>query len=617
MLSKVTFGARIAVASELGGKAMGASPTTPAPKYRYRITKIKFNDGSPLDPGNLVVFVGPNNVGKSRSLRDILSICAPAMGLSPRPLVVKDVEWMTPSNIGEIEERDKMLIREESNGIRMLRSLDPGLVGERNIQVTNWGDANFKSSLMNKQMFAAMFGSQFIGHVGTQNRLMLVQQSPSPQFRKHASNLLQSLYWNKTALEKIKQAIKSQFDIDLALDFSTLAQIVFRVGRNMEPIPPDPRDASEILDKYERLDDQGDGLRSFTGIMTAVLCADRDVLLIDEPEAFLHPPQAFRIGELLAENVSNDRQMFVATHSADVVQGMLSRAQQATIVRLDRIGDKNTFRVLDPADLTAIAVDPLLQSARVLEGIFYPAAMVVEADADARFYHASSHKLSPKADIHTVNAQNKQTVARVASLYRKLGIRCAGIVDFDVLNDRGEFASQLDALGITEAEMKALLSARDAIAEAIEKQPVLERLEKAISKIQELLTAINSEMTEACRNDPSCAEKALRKLIAGCTSATNASKPWSPFKERGRELISKELQPSFDSLAQNCARQGLLINRFGELESLLVDQGIEYTTDKKAWIQRALALIPNLRVDPTKRVWTFMAEVHDFLQVNE
>ena len=33
---------------------------------------------------------------------------------------------------------------------------------------------------------------------------------------------------------------------------------------------------------------------------------------------------------------------------------------------------------------------------------------------------ATSHKLSPKADIHTVNAQNGQTVARVASLYRNL-----------------------------------------------------------------------------------------------------------------------------------------------------------------------------------------------------
>ena len=596
---------------------MNTPATTQTPRYRYRITKIQFNDGSSLEPGNLVVFVGPNNVGKSRSLRDILSICAPPQGLSPRPLVVKEVAWKTPSRFEELEERNKMHVREETNGARLLRSLDPSLIGERNHQVTGWKDENFRSAFSNKQLFAALFGSQFVGHVGTQNRLLLVQQSPSPQFRKHASTLLQALYWNKAAVEKIKQAIKSQFDIDLALDFSTLAQIVLRVGKNMEPIPPDPRDASEILDKYERLDDQGDGLRSFTGIMTAVLCADRDVLLIDEPEAFLHPPQAFRIGELLAENVSDLRQMFVATHSSDVVQGMLGRAHEATIVRLDRIGDKNSFRVLDHADLKSIAVDPLLQSARVLDGIFYPAAMVVEADSDARFYHASSHKLAPKADIHTVNAQNKQTVARVAALYRKLGLRCAGIVDFDVLNDRGEFASQLDALGLTEPEKQHMLSARDAIAEFVEKQPVLERVAAAMSKLRNLLAFIESEMTESCRKDASCVEGVLRKMVTGCASTASASKPWSSFKERGRDFLSKELQTSFDDLAQNCARHGLYINRFGELESLLVDQGIEYTTDKKAWIHRALALIPNLKVDPSKRVWTLLAEIHRLLQIDD
>jgi ABC-type hemin transport system ATPase subunit len=48
---------------------MSTSAATQSAKYRYRITKIHFNDGSSPEPGNLVVFVGPNNAGKSRSLR--------------------------------------------------------------------------------------------------------------------------------------------------------------------------------------------------------------------------------------------------------------------------------------------------------------------------------------------------------------------------------------------------------------------------------------------------------------------------------------------------------------------------------------------------------------------
>ncbi len=596
---------------------MNIPVTTQTAKYRYRIKRIQFNDGKSLEPGNLVVFVGPNNVGKSRSLRDILSICAPQQNVAARPLVVQEADWTAPSGFEELEERDKVHVREEANGTRFLRSLDPSLVAERSQNVTGWANDNFRSALGDKKWFATLFGSQFVGHVSTQNRLQLLQQAGSPQFRKHATNLLQALYWKKPAVEQIQQATKSQFDIDVALDFSTLAQIVLRVGKDMESIPPDPRDASEILEKYERLDDQGDGLRSFAGIMTAVLCADRDVLLIDEPEAFLHPPQAFRIGELLAENASDTRQIFVATHSSDVLQGMLGKASEATIVRLDRVGDKNSFRVLDRADLRSIAVDPLLQSARVLDGIFYPAAMVVEADSDARFYHAASHKLSPKADIHTVNAQNKQTVARVASLYRKLGLRCAGIVDFDVLNDRTEFATQLDSLGVSAPERQDMLSVRDAIAGFVEKQPVLEQADAATAKIRNLLTVVESEMNESCRNDAACVEKVLRRIVAGCSSIASASKPWSSFKEHGRDLLSKELQARFDHLAQNCARHGLCINPYGELESLLVDQGIEYTTDKKAWIHRALALIPNLQVDPSKRMWTLLAEIHRLLHIND
>jgi hypothetical protein len=222
-------------------------------KYRYRITKLQFNDGSSLVPGNLVVFVGPNNVGKSRSLRDILSICAPPQNIPPRPLVIKEVEWTMPSSFEELEERDKMCVREEPNGTRMVRSLDPSLVGERSYQVTGWKDDNFRAASSNKAYFPTLFGSQFVGHLGTQNRLQLLQQTASPQFRKHAANLLQTLYWKKAALEQIQQAIKSQFDIDVALDFSTLAQIVLRVGKNMDPIPPDPRDASDILAKIRAL----------------------------------------------------------------------------------------------------------------------------------------------------------------------------------------------------------------------------------------------------------------------------------------------------------------------------------------------------------------------------
>jgi len=44
--------------------------------------------------------------------------------------------------------------------------------------------------------------------------------------------------------------------------------------------------------------------------------------------------------------------------------------------------------------------------------------------------------------LHFVNADNKQTVPRILRLYQDMGVRAAGIVNFDVLNDRTELAGR-------------------------------------------------------------------------------------------------------------------------------------------------------------------------------
>ena len=144
-----------------------------------------------------------------KGLAGCVSLCAPTQNVVPRPLVVTNVGWNLPNDFAELDGRDKMHIRDEPNGARLLRSLDPTLTGERNHQVTGWTDAHFKGAVSNRQLFSTVFGSQFIGHVTTQNRLQLVQQVPSPQFRRQTANLLHALYWKgKVAENAIKEAIK-------------------------------------------------------------------------------------------------------------------------------------------------------------------------------------------------------------------------------------------------------------------------------------------------------------------------------------------------------------------------------------------------------------------------
>jgi predicted ATPase len=113
------------------------------------------------------------------------------------------------------------------------------------------------------------------------------------------------------------------------------------------------------MHEYERLDEQGDGIRSFVGISLALLILKRSLFLIDEPEAFLHPPQAFRIGAFIGEQAKQSRQIIIATHSVDVLRGILSRSQDVDIVRIDRVGNRNSGMVQnhDPLALHLLTTD--------------------------------------------------------------------------------------------------------------------------------------------------------------------------------------------------------------------------------------------------------------------
>jgi len=57
-----------------------------------------------------------------------------------------------------------------------------------------------------------------------------------------------------------------------------------------------------------------------------------------------------------------------------------------------------------------------------------------------------------------------------------MGVRCAGIVDFDVLNNRGELERQIEALSLPVNEMSEVLSIQAALAQAAKDVSPDERL---------------------------------------------------------------------------------------------------------------------------------------------
>lgn len=584
--------------------------------YIYKLTRIVFNNGEEVHPGNLTVIIGPNNAGKSRTLKDIAQKTTRSRPLSG--VVVSDVEWTIPQNLQELCEVYSLERYQDENTNWMFRTLAPELFQERQADASFWSQYQQSSQyLSNQSWFAEHFGIAMVAFITTEHRLQLVKEAASAAHERQEANLLQTFYNAGSSLENnIQTLVKRAFGKEIKLDFTVPQRLLLRVGDDFRSIPSDPRDARQPMQGYDKLDDQGDGIRSFVGITTALLATKRNVFLIDEPEAFLHPPQAFRIGEFIAEQANSKRQIILATHSADLLRGLLSKTTDLTIIRIDRRDKTNYFNTLDPNRLCELVNDPLLSSSRVLEGLFYPGVVVVEADSDGRFYQTASNKRKNNIDLYFVNADNKQTVPRITTLYRDMGVRCVGIVDFDVLNDSEEFRKQLEALKFTEESIIQMLTIREKIAKAAKELPCDERLEKVKEQMTTLLASLNELQGKAFASDgeaKSEKEKLLSKIERRAKEIAASTKNWKDFKEKGRAALPPELQSSFDDLWNTCSEKGLFINPCGELESMLAHRGIPYTTDKRGWITNALSMLPRLEVDDNEYPWKFIKEIQEYL----
>ena len=217
------------------------------------------------------------------------------------------------------------------------------------------------------------------------------------------------------------------------------------------------------------LHDQGDGMRSFASVILHLLSpATPSVLLLDEPEAFLHPPQARLLGEFIARERPAHAQLFIATHSPDVLQGLLNAAAgHLRVLRIQREGAVNRVKELDKAQAKAIAADPIMKFSSVMSGIFHQRVVICEPDADCMFYSAildlPAVRGAQRPDVLLVQAGGKHRMAILAEALPSLDVDVDVIADMDVLNDEALLERIVLALGgdwtAIQAEAKPLKSA--------------------------------------------------------------------------------------------------------------------------------------------------------------
>lgn len=287
--------------------------------------------------------------------------------------------------------------------------------------------------------FINTYGNLFFNYLGTEEKLLMCKRQKKYGLQDYNTNFLSEVQFNSVLLNNLSSYTKTMFKKDIYLDrFSWGEYILFRVGNDFNFIRKANRDNSEAeikLKDYNILDYEGDGIKSFVTNYIALHMKDKNILLLDEPESFLHPPLAKQLGEIIADSANANKQIFISTHSVDLLKGILSVSKDINIIRITREENINHFNLLSKDQIEQIIANPMLSSSNVLNGLFCEKVYICEAESDEEFFQSLHDKINPYDSVLFTHGKNKQTLKDISNAYKELDIPNYRIYDFDILRD--------------------------------------------------------------------------------------------------------------------------------------------------------------------------------------
>lgn len=523
--------------------------------FRWGVKSITFSGGEEveLDFGSVLILIGPNNGGKSRALREI-----EAFFLSPDAARAV-VPSVVPVREGSIDEFVDWLANHYPTRVDS---------EDRPRFYTKGGELTANGVQGIWQRGEALRGAHtfLIHRLGTENRLTVANPAESIDPYNHQPQAyIHVLQAGDDFRRKACQEVRSAFGVDLIINWGGGRQVGFHVGEEPERGPDRDRVSEAYLNDLSRLphlESEGDGIRSFVGALLAALCGAHPVLMIDEPEAFLHPPQARRLSAALARTAKElGRQLIIATHSADVVRGALEASQQVSVCRITRETtverDVNHASLLKSEQLKTLWSKPLLRSSAAFDGLFHEGVVVCEADADCRFYEAIlrrmevAQRVGRAADLHFIHGGGKGQLATLARAYRSLDTRTAVIADLDLLRNEAEIADVIDALGGNFGGGGDLFKR---VQRELALRPPVVSFRDFLSGVRRILD--DSEAAGAVTGE---SRRGLQRLLEDVAD-------WSEAKRYGIGKLRGEPRRHAESLLDAWAEMGLFLVLVGELE---------------------------------------------------
>lgn len=519
------------------------------------IDKIHFKQTAiDLDPESFVVIVGPNNSGKSATLLAINEYLK--YGFKENPLIKKLETKLTVSKDNLVEFLSKHSVCVGSRPNRVFSGYSYA-IHEANLtyyhkQIREDGTLNDLSS----------FFCQFLN---TEERLSAVKPPQSiPLTTKSPSHPIHVLYKDDEIEKSISHLFNKAFGEHLIVHRGAGSEVPLYVGPKPELSNNEDRVSVSYLKRLEglpKLHEQGDGMKCYAAILLNTMVKSKDITLIDEPEAFLHPPQAYLLGQVIASKRVKNKQTFIATHSGDFLRGVINAdLPNLKILRISRNNNENQITELDRDQISEIWSDPLLRHSNILEGLFHKQVVICEGDSDCRFYSAiaeanyqNNNKQYP--DTLYVHCGGKHKIPTVVKALKQLDVNVSTVVDFDILNNQNPLKEIFENHG---GDWSLIENDWKLVKTTIEQT----KPETSATEIKDKLNSIlNSIDTNKEPIFPTVAKKQIDNLL-------KKSSTWDHAKKSGINAVpAGDANQAAKRLISECEKLGIFIVHLGQLES--------------------------------------------------
>jgi ABC-type enterochelin transport system ATPase subunit len=541
------------------------------PAFAFTVREVALRGGAvvELPAAGVTAIVGANNCGKSTFLNQVAFYAANPQGSAGWPFQL--VEHVITERSGTTS-----TLREWLDSHRPVHQPDAGpkaWIGRTGVvheyELERWPAAGTLDQNFVLQV-------NFEGHTGVDVRGGALEPPTHP---------LHVLEDHPARMSALNRAMEEIFGEKLTLD-NTGRMRLLRLGTTDVSVPTLLGEKAEYVQALSALplvSDQGDGMQRVVNILLTLLTSAYPVLIFDEPEAYLHPPQAKAIGQFIGRTVRElETQVVLATHDRNILAGLMASEVDLAVIRLNRNGPGTSAHVLSVDALRSVWSDPVLRYSNVLDGLFYRMVVLAEAEQDCRFYQAALEALDDTSvgswprpsDVLFVPSNGKANLFKLAEALQAVAVLTVASPDLDILNDETTLRRLVEALGggwagLAEDYATATASFRRP------REPV---------SVAHVRTAIDRHLAAVVAENPTRSwDNDVKDEVRGLTRA--GVSPWRALREYGeRAFQGHEAATASRLLAALDARRVVTV-RVGDLERFGRDLGV---AKGREWLPAAL-----------------------------